>query len=82
MKIKYNFNQNFELVEIDMYYSNLVFKTNDGMNEFENSYEDFTKDEDGNTIFNVYFADINDLGNIPKLLFEYLTDNDLVYLND
>ena len=35
MKITYNFGQKFELVEIDMWNNNLIFKTTNGMGNFD-----------------------------------------------
>ena len=35
MKITYNFGQDFELVEIDMCFNVLIFKTNNGMGKFK-----------------------------------------------
>lgn len=82
MKITYNFNQEFELVEVDMNRFKLIFKTNDGMNKFENSYIDFEKDKDGNTIFEFNFDNIIELQNIIKLLWDYLEENNLMYWAD
>lgn len=82
MKISYDFDQKFELIEIDMSSKQLFFKTNDGMNEFENSYLDFTKDDNGYVTFSVDFKDIRDLNNIVSLLWNYLDENSLIYWCD
>lgn len=81
MRITYNFGQEFELVEIDMWCNWLKFKTNNGMGKFD---EDIypNRDDEGNVYFNVYFDSIYELQNIPKLLWEYLRENDVMYWCD
>lgn len=82
MKIVYNYNQVFELLEIDMWNNTLIFKTNDGMKKFENStWIDYKKSEDGNIIFKIEFDSIDKL-NVVKELWEYLTSERLLYLCD
>lgn len=81
MKITYNFGQKFELVEIDMWNYNLIFKTTNAMGKFDE--EDFpNSDGEGNVMFKVGFDDICELQNIPKLLWDYLDDNSLMYWCD
>lgn len=77
--ICFNFDQIFNLKEINMYNKSLLFETTDGMNYFKNSYENFTKLENGNILFRIYFDDYKDLDNIPYLLFDYLRRNDFLY---
>lgn len=82
MKIVYNYNQVFELLEIDMWNNTLIFKTNDGMKKFENStWIDYKKSEDRNIIFKIEFDSIDKL-NVVKELWEYLTSERLLYLCD
>lgn len=82
MKIVYNYNQIFELLEVDMWNNTLVFRTNDGMKKFDNSkWIDYKKNEDGSIIFKIEFEDIDRL-NIVKELWNYLKDENLIYLCD
>ena len=76
MKITYNFGQEFILEEIDMYCNKVVFKTKNGMGKF-------TQTERGEeTIFEIPFESIYELQNIPKLLWDYLEKNNLIYWCD
>ena len=63
MKITYNYWQNFELKEIDMYCKNVIFIMND---------------ENNSTEIKVPFESIYELQNIPKLLDDFLIKNDLI----
>ena len=75
MKITYNYGQEFELIEIDMFDYKVIFKTNNGMGKFEtNNGEE--------TTFTVPFESIYELQNIPKLLWDYLEKNNLIYWCD
>lgn len=76
MKITYNFGQDFELVEIDMCFNVLIFKTNNGMGLFAGT----KRGEE--TTFEVPFESIYELQNIPKLLWDYLDKNNLMYWCD
>ena len=81
MKVTYNFGQEFELLEIDMWNDCLIFKTTNGMGKF-NEYDFPNRDDEGNVIFKIYFDSIFELQNIPKLLWDYLDDNSLMYWCD
>lgn len=73
MKIEYNYGQIFELKEIDMYNKELIFKTNDSMGNF-----DPTNFIEPTVIFEIPFSNVMELQNIPKLLDDYLKENDLL----
>lgn len=73
MKIKYKYGQEFELKEIDMHHNKLVFKTTDSMGNFEPT--NFIKPT---VDFKIPFSNIEQLQNIPKLLDDYLEENDLL----
>lgn len=75
MKITYNFGQEFELKEIDMYCGNVVFITTNGMGKFEGNRHEKIE-------FEVPFESIYELQNIPKLLWDYLEKYDLIYWCD
>lgn len=73
MKLKYNYGQIFELKEIDMYNKELIFKTNDSMGNF-----DPTNIIDPTIDFEIPFSNIMELQNIPKILDDYLKENNLL----
>ena len=75
MKITYNFGQDFELVEIDMYCQKISFKTQNGMGKFNGV-------QGQEMIFEIPFESIYELQNIPKLLWDYLEKNNLIYWCD
>ena len=79
MKITYNFGQEFELKEIDMDRRYLIFETSDGFNLFENN--EYVK-ENGKVTFTIEFDDIKELDNIVYLLWKYLKEERLIYLED
>lgn len=73
MKITYKYGQEFELKEIDMYHNKLVFETTDSMGHFEPTFSlKLTVD------FEIPFSHIMELQNIPKLLDDYLKENNLL----
>lgn len=73
MKITYKYGQEFELKEIDMHHNKLVFETTDSMGNFEPTFSlKPTVD------FEIPFSNIMELQNIPKLLNDYLKENDLL----
>lgn len=73
MKIKYNYGQEFILKEIDMHNKELIFETTDSMGNFEpTNFINPTID------FTIPFFNIMELQNIPKLLDDYLKENDLL----
>lgn len=72
MKIIYKYNQEFELKEIDMCNNKLVFKTTDSLGNFEPTNFNPTVD------FEIPFSNIMELQNIPKLLNDYLKENNLL----
>lgn len=72
MKITYKYGQEFELIEIDMCHNRLVFETTDSMGNFEPTN---LKPTVG---FEIPFSNIMKLQNIPKLLNDYLKENDLL----
>ncbi len=76
MKFTYNFGQTFYLEEIDFYEQCLKFKTNNGMGMFE------TSKRDEETTFEIYYDSLYELQNIPKLLYDYLKENNLMYWDD
>ena len=76
MKITYNFGQEFILEEIDMYNNELIFKTNNSMGKF--SIERIKME----VTFKIPFESIYELQNIPKLLWDYLEKNNLMYWSD
>lgn len=74
MKFTYNFNQIFWLEEID-FEGKLIFSTNNGMGKFEG--------EPGKKVnFSIPFESIYELQNIPKILYDYLDNNNLMYWCD
>lgn len=82
MKITYNFGQEFELLEVDLYNNILIFKTRDNMGKFRNkSYINYKELEDKSIIFKVEFECTKCL-NIIETLWGYLLENDLIYLCD
>lgn len=73
MKITYKYGQEFELKEIDMCHNKLVFETTDSMGHFEPTFSlKLTVD------FEIPFSHIIELQNIPKLLDDYLKENNLL----
>lgn len=72
MKIKYRYGQEFILKEINMYNNKMVFETTDSMGNFEPTNFSSTVD------FEIPFSNIMELQNIPKLLDDYLKENDLL----
>lgn len=72
MKITYKYGQEFELKEIDMCHNKLVFETTDSMGNFEPTNLNPIVD------FKIPFSNIMELQNIPKLLNDYLKENDLL----
>ena len=73
MKITYKYGQEFELKEIDMCHNKLVFETTDSMGNFETTFSlKLIVD------FEIPFSHIMELQNIPKLLNDYLKENDLL----
>lgn len=73
MKITYKYGQEFELKEIDMCHNKLVFETTDSMGHFEPTFSlKLTVD------FEIPFSHIMELQNIPKLLDDYLKENNLL----
>ena len=72
MKIKYNDSQEFELKEIDIRNNKLVFETTDSMGNFEPTNLKPTVD------FKIPFSNIKELQNIPKILNDYLKENNLL----
>lgn len=73
MKITYKYGQEFELKEIDMCHNKLVFGTTDSMGNFEPT--NFIKPT---VDFEIPFSHIMELQNIPKLLNDYLKENNLL----
>ena len=73
MKITYKYGQEFELKEIDMCHNKLVFETTDSMGHFEPTF--FLK---LTVDFEIPFSHIMELQNIPKLLDDYLKENNLL----
>lgn len=76
MKITYNFGQEFTLEEIDMYCNKVIFKTKNGMGKFSET------ERGEETLVEIPFESIYELQNIPKLLWDYLEKNDLIYWCD
>ena len=72
MKITYKYGQEFELKEIDMCNNKLVFETTDSLGNFEPTNFNPTVD------FEIPFSNIMELQNIPKLLNDYLKENNLL----
>ena len=72
MKITYKYGQEFELKEIDMWHNKLVFETTDSMGNFEPTNLNPIVE------FKIPFSNIKELQNIPKLLNDYLKENNLI----
>lgn len=72
MKITYKYRQEFELKEIDMCHNKLVFETTDSMGNFEPTNLNPIVE------FKIPFSNIKELQNIPKLLNDYLKENNLI----
>lgn len=82
MKITYNYGQSFELLEVDLCNNLLIFKTKDNMKKFKSkSYIDYEELENGDIIFKIKFECIKCL-NIIETLWNYLIENNLIYLCD
>lgn len=74
MKFTYNYNQIFWLKEID-FEGELVFETNNGMGKFNEKIGE-------KVTFSIPYESIDELQNIPKILYDYLKNNNLMYWCD
>ena len=75
MKFTYNYGQVFWLEEIDFFEGKLVFSTNNGMGMFGG-------EKGEKVVFSVPYESIYELQNIPKILYDYLDNNNLMYWCD
>lgn len=74
MKFTYNYNQIFWLKEID-FEGELIFETNNGMGKFNEKIDE-------KVTFSIPYESIDELQNIPKILYDYLKNNNLMYWCD